>query len=335
MNAKALSWLVCPTCRSDLEPESPGADHSESRSVRCSRGHIFPVVRGVPRLLPSLQAESTDAARSIHESFSREWSHFDYESDRTWGQTVDERRADFLRHIDLPPESLADKLVVDAGCGNGALSVAMSSFGCEVLATDISASVEAAKRHFEESAADRTYFIQSDLMCPALRPATFDVVYCAGVLHHTPDTRETFEALVPALAPGGTIFVWLYWREPGVRARLSELLRKVLSPMPAPVKHAVVWLLVPQSLIRNRIRVSRGQATEKLNARETLIRMLDSYTPRYRWLHTPDELRSWYLDHEFTEIKVTEQGPHGFGVAARRPDPSNTSAALHATTAGA
>ena len=169
----------------------------------------------------------------------------------------------------------------------------MSSFGCDVVATDISSSVEAAYRHFNGRDPDRTHFIQSDLMSAALRPAAFDVVYCAGVLHHTPNTRATFESLLPALAPGGTIFVWLYWREPGLRARLSEGLRRVLSPLPAPAKHAAVWLLVPQSLLRNRIRAARGTA-QKLNARETAVRMLDSYTPRYRWLHTPEELTGWY-----------------------------------------
>ena len=316
MKPKALAWLACPVCGDPLEVGS-GGDEMVNCSVACSGGHVFPVVRGVPRLLPSQQVSTAEAARSIHESFSREWRHFDYEADRTWGQTVDERRADFLRHIDRPAEFLADKVVVDAGCGNGALSVAISTLGCDVLATDISDSVEAAYQHFN-GASDRTYFIQSDLMRPALKPNTFDVVYCAGVLHHTPNTRATFESLLPALAPRGTIFVWLYWREHGLRARLSELVRRVLSPMPAPVKHATVWLLLPQSLIRNRIRAARGH-TEKLNAREVLVRMLDSYTPRYRWNHTPDEVRGWYDEHGFTDIKVTEKGPHGFGVAARRP----------------
>ncbi len=285
----------------------------------CSGGHVFPVVRGVPRLLPNQQVASAEAGKSIRESFSREWSHFDYDADRTWGQTVEERRADFLRHIDRAPDFLAGKVVLDAGCGNGALSVQMSTFGCDVVATDISESVESAYHHFNGTPPNRTHFIQSDLMNPALGQKQFDVVYCAGVLHHTPNTRATFESLIPALAPGGTVFVWLYWREPGLRARVSEILRTVLSPMPAPVKHAAVWILLPQSLIRNRIRVARGRADEKLNARETFIRMLDSYTPRYRWLHTPEELSVWYEEHGFTDIKVTERGPHGFGVAARKP----------------
>ena len=172
-----------------------------------------------------------------------------------------------MRHIDRPPEFLAEKVVLDAGCGNGALSVAISSFGCDVVATDISASVEAAFHHFDGTPPDRTTFIQSDLMSPALKPGAFDVVYCAGVLHHTPNTRATFESLLPALAPGGTIFVWLYWREPGLRARLSELVRRALSPMPAPVKHGVVRLLVWQSLVRNRIRVARGAPTGSMRVR--------------------------------------------------------------------
>lgn len=319
MKPQALKWLACPICGGNLSSAIEESDDLVEGDLSCANGHTFPIVRGVPRLLPSQQMSSAEASKSIRESFSREWSHYDYEADRTWGQTVEERRADFLRHIDRPPDFLAGKVVLDAGCGNGALSVQMSTFGCDVVATDISESVESAYHHFNGAEPGATHFIQSDLMNPALRREAFDVIYCAGVLHHTPDTRATFEALIPALAPGGTVFVWLYWREPGLRAGLTEIARKALSPMPAPVKHGAVWLLLPQSLIRNRIRLARGRTEEKLNARETLVRMLDSYTPRYRWLHSPEELSDWYKQHGFSDITVTERGTHGFGVAARKP----------------
>jgi len=233
-------------------------------------------------------------------------------------ETVEQRQQDFLRHVDIRPESLAGKTVLDAGCGNGMLSVAISAFDCDVVATDISASVEAAHQHFSNGGNERTYFIQSDLMAPALKRDAFDVIYCAGVLHHTPNTRRTFESLLPALSPGGTIFVWLYWRVPGAKARAAEVLRRAISPLPSPLKHSAVRVLVPQSLIRNRIRVARGRA-EPLNSREIMVRMLDSYTPRYRWQHTPEELHGWYREHGFTDIKTTEEGIEGFGVVARRP----------------
>jgi SAM-dependent methyltransferase len=318
MKRQALNWLACPVCRTDLRlTNGEFEDEIEEGRLSCAESHVFPIVRGVPRLLTSQQLAASGGA-TIAESFSREWTHFDYDLDRTWGQTVEQRRLDFLRHVDRTHESLVGKVVLDAGCGNGALSVAISTFGCEVVATDISGSVEGAYQHFRDDVGAHTHFVQSDLMNPAVRPAAFDVVYCAGVLHHTPNTRRTFDTVLTSVAPGGSLFVWLYWRVPGLHARLSEIGRQAISPLPAALKHAVVWLLVPPALLRNRIRAARGR-TERLNTRELTVRMLDSYTPRYRWVHTPEEAHAWFREHGFDEIKTTEEGREGFGVVARRP----------------
>jgi ubiquinone/menaquinone biosynthesis C-methylase UbiE len=324
MRARLLTWLACPLCESGLEIAAlDEGDESEivSGAVRCGSGHFFPIRAGVPRLIEAEQLESATAARSIKESFSREWEHFDYEQDRTWGETVEQRRIDFLRHVDRTPEQLQGKLVLDAGCGNGMLSHAISTFGCEVVATDISDSVVAAHEHLSERGEGRTHFVQSDLMQLALKPESFDVIFCAGVLHHTPSTKGTFDEVVKALAPGGTMFVWLYWDVPGIKPKLSELVRRGVSPLPAPLKHGVVWALLPQSLIRQYVRSIRsGTGAEgRLNWREVLVRMLDSYTPRYRWRHTPEEVHGWFEELGFTDIKTTEQGSEGFGVAARKP----------------
>jgi SAM-dependent methyltransferase/uncharacterized protein YbaR (Trm112 family) len=320
MASPALEWLACPLCRSRFAAATVNeGSRGElgTNSLKCDRGHTFPVVSGVPRLLPGSRVDSAADARAIQESFTREWQHFDYEDDRTWGQTVAERREDFLRHVDLSSASLPGKLVLDAGCGNGALSAAISSFGCRVLATDISDSVFAAHRHLSS---EDTHFVQSDLMHPAFNEGIFDIVYCAGVLHHTPDTRATLENVAKAVAPGGSIFVWLYWRVPGWQARLSEGLRRVLAPLPAPVKHAVVLaLLLPQSLIRERLRARRRRERRSLNWREILVRQLDSFTPRYRWVHTPEEVHRWYEELGFVLPRTTERGEWGFGVVARRP----------------
>ncbi len=366
MRPRLLDWLVCPLCGSDLtlrdavgSPATPAAESSlpsscgtcrappeveqraaktgncpscyglevESGWVVCPR-HTFPLVGGVPRLLPDVLLDPAGAARSIEASFSREWSHFDYEADRTWGQGVGQRAQDFLRHVDRSAESLRGKLVLDAGCGNGVLSRAITGFGCEVVATDVSTSVEGAYRHFAARGNGRTHFVQSDLMHLALRPGAFDVIFCAGVLHHTPSTRGTLDSLLRALAPGGTVFVWLYWDVPGLRSKLSEALRRTISPLPAPVKHGLVWALVPQSKLRQYVRELRGRSdpSERLGWRETLVRMLDSYTPRYRWRHSPEEVTGWFEELGFTSIKTTERGVEGFGVAARKPLESTAAA---------
>jgi SAM-dependent methyltransferase/uncharacterized protein YbaR (Trm112 family) len=326
MKARLLQWVVCPRCGEDLDlagdlPASDAEEELTAGALRCRSGHMYPIRRGVARLLESERFESSTPARSIRESFSREWAHFDYDGDRTWGETVEQRRQDFLRHVDHDADELRGKLVLDAGCGNGMLSHAISTFGCEVVATDLSDSVEAAHRHLADREPRRTHFVQSDLMQPAVRPESFDVIFCAGVLHHTPNTRATFDKVIKALAPGGTVFVWLYWDVPGLKPKLSEAVRRVVSPLPAPLKHAVVWALLPQSLLRQYIRsVRAGTGRQgRLNRREVLVRMLDSYTPKYRWRHTPEEVHGWFRELGFTNVKTTERGSEGFGVAARKP----------------
>jgi 2-polyprenyl-3-methyl-5-hydroxy-6-metoxy-1,4-benzoquinol methylase/uncharacterized protein YbaR (Trm112 family) len=322
MKPRVIDWLACPVCGGDLDLQdsSPTLDVQEG-ALACPNGHVFPIAAGVPRLSPDdLLEEGRAAADSIRESFSHEWQHFDFEEDRTWGSTVEQRREEFLRHVNLPAEALEGKQVLDAGCGNGSLSRAIASLGCEVLAADIGRQVVDAHRHFSQQEDGRTNYIQANLMHPPFRRDAFDVVFCAGVLHHTPSTKATFDTLVPALAPGGTIFVWLYHAVPGRLMAFKSRLRQVISRLPAPIKERLVkYVFLPQAMLRQYIRVALGKPSRKLKWRERLVILLDSYTPRYRWEHTPEELSAWYRELGFVDIEVTERGQWGFGVAARRP----------------
>jgi SAM-dependent methyltransferase len=263
--------------------------------------------------------EPSDAT-TIKASFDREWSHFDY-GDLTWSQTVEERRQIFLREVRARDTDLRGSVVLDAGCGNGSLSRALNDFGCEVVAADVSASVVAAHHHFAALGNDRTHFIQADLMNPPFRGGAFDIVYSCGVLHHTPSTRRALDALVPSLAPGGTVYIWLYWKLPGLRHRVNQGLRALIAPLPPVVKHNAVRLLLVVVLLMRVIRRRSGRTRpqDDLSARELLVLLLDHHTPRYRWEHTPEEVHRWYGDLGLTDAQTTEEREWGFGVAARRP----------------
>jgi SAM-dependent methyltransferase/uncharacterized protein YbaR (Trm112 family) len=336
MKPRVIDWLACPVCGGDLALVGTSADADvQEGALSCPNGHTFPIAAGVPRLSPDdLLEEGRAAADSIRESFSHEWAHFEHDSDRTWGAPVEQRREEFLRHVNLTPEQLEGKLVLDAGCGNGSLSRAIASFGCEVLAADIGRQVVDAHLHFSKQDDGRTNYIQANLMHPPFRRDTFDVVFCAGVLHHTPSTKATFDTLVPALAPGGTIFVWLYHHVPGRVQALKSRLRRAISRLPAPIKERVVkYVFLPQAMVRQYVRTltGRNEPVDRLKWRERLVTLLDSYTPRYRWEHTPEELAGWYRELGFVDIEVTERGQWGFGVAARRPAVPNGARAESAT----
>src|SRR3546814_9464022 len=52
--------------------------------------------------------------------------------------------------------------------------------------------------------------IQADIGTLPFRPGAFYLIVSLGVLHHTPDTREYTRRLVPLLAPGGELAIWVY-----------------------------------------------------------------------------------------------------------------------------
>ena len=67
--------------------------------------------------------------------------------------------------------------------------------------------------------------MESDLFRPGLRAGAFDVVYCSGVLHHTPDPRAAFAQVARLARPGGMIVLGLY----NAVARLPLRLRRVVA----------------------------------------------------------------------------------------------------------
>jgi SAM-dependent methyltransferase/uncharacterized protein YbaR (Trm112 family) len=300
----------------------------ETGALVCAARHSFPVREGVPRLTPDQMTAPAavggqdlqfgDAAR-IRASFDREWKHFDY-GDRTWARTVEERKAIFLQEVDLVPDDLVGRVVLEAGCGNGTLARALNDFGCEVVAADVSEVTVAAHRHFAALGNGRTHFVQADVMNPPFKPGRFDVVYASGVLPHTPDTRQSLAAMVPAVAPRGRIYVWIYWRIPGLRHRLRQALRAVIAPLSTPAQHAVlrsgVALLRAPSPLRRVLGRTRPQ--DDLSARERLVRLLDHYTPRYRWEHTPTEVEGWLRGLGFDDLALSDEREWGFGVVATR-----------------
>jgi SAM-dependent methyltransferase len=70
---------------------------------------------------------------------------------------------------------------------------------------------------------DRVQFVETDLRRAGLKAGAFDVVYSAGVLHHTPDPRASFAQLAQLARPGGAIVLGVYNAFARVPSRLRRL----------------------------------------------------------------------------------------------------------------
>ena len=103
--------------------------------------------------------------------------------------------------------------ILVAGCGTGqhALGTASRYRNATVLAVDLSrASLSYALRKTEELGVGNIEYCQGDILELKSLGRWFDLIECAGVLHHMDDPLAGWRVLVDLLRPGGLMFVALY-----------------------------------------------------------------------------------------------------------------------------
>jgi 2-polyprenyl-6-hydroxyphenyl methylase/3-demethylubiquinone-9 3-methyltransferase len=111
--------------------------------------------------------------------------------------------------------SLAEKHVLDVGCGGGILSEAMARAGARVLGIDLSRAVlDVAELHALESKIDAGYRMIAAEELAQERPASFDLVTCMEMLEHVPDPAASVKALAALARPGGEVIVSTLNRSP-------------------------------------------------------------------------------------------------------------------------
>ena len=103
---------------------------------------------------------------------------------------------------------LANKEVLDVGCGGGILAEAMARVGAKVLGIDLGQAVlDVAELHAMEAKVSVAYRAVAAEDLARERAGTFDVVTCMEMLEHVPDPGATLGALAQLVRPGGDVIV--------------------------------------------------------------------------------------------------------------------------------
>jgi SAM-dependent methyltransferase len=233
MKPDATRFFVCPTCHGDLQLHTADSGEVTTGQLECGCGRTYPIVRGVPRFV---------SGEAYTDTFGRQWTRWARtQHDSLNGLTL--FRGRFERYAGRPPEAVAGKVVVDAGCGPGGFIDVVERHAAAVIGFDLSVAIDACYELHGRSPS--VYLAQADIFNPPVRPGVADLLYTFGVVQHTPDPERAFRALVPLVKPGGEIAVWVY------RRRLLQpalWLRRFTAGMPEPRATRFIEWYVPKAL---------------------------------------------------------------------------------------
>lgn len=348
MLEKYLSLLVCPVTRSELEVKIISLETTSfaTGEIEIIEGILFaekdwfyPIINGVPRLLieafldyekflmeklsdyktrketllkkyPELIRQTIRKNNRTKKSFELEWGLFNYDEDKTWELKGEGLLDRFLKETDETKESLRDKLIFDAGCGNGQLNQYIARCGALVVGMDLSRSVE---RAFLNNKENNAFFLQGDVQFPPLQFEKFDIVHSSGVLICTNNSELTFSKIAPCVKKNGKLSVWLYHPRKNFVHNSFNFLRNYTSKLPIKFQYYLyLFTLFPASYVVKKIKGN------KQNAREMMIAIMDWFSPEFRWEHTPAEARSWFTKRNFTDVKVTTSDTFGFNIIGKK-----------------
>jgi SAM-dependent methyltransferase/uncharacterized protein YbaR (Trm112 family) len=280
MKKNLLELIVCPLCKERLRSESfdekASAETAEGLLTCQGCGASYPVIGGIPRLLPAAlqpmlwemhpefygrykerlpanilpQEEAAgakgeeDRALSLQKetarSFGYEWQNF--------SEILPDYESNFRWYFErFEPDFFKNMRVLDAGCGTGRHTYYMAESAREVVAMDLSQAIEVAARNNRDKT--NIHFVQADIYHPPFPPDSFDFVYSLGVLHHLPDPEKGFRSLLALLRTGGFMNIYLYWNLEGEAAWRRALLRvvngarQITTRMPHALLKKVSWVV--------------------------------------------------------------------------------------------
>jgi 2-polyprenyl-6-hydroxyphenyl methylase/3-demethylubiquinone-9 3-methyltransferase len=146
--------------------------------------------------------------RKFEELASRWW---DKNSEFKPLHDINPLRANWIDNI----APVAEKKVLDVGCGGGILSESLAQRGAEVTGIDMGdAPLGVAKLHQLESGLSINYQKSTAEDFAKNHENTFDIVTCLEMLEHVPDPSSVINACAKMVKPGGAVFFSTINRNP-------------------------------------------------------------------------------------------------------------------------
>ena len=223
--------------------------------------------------IPDLFLEDGNSLTKIQSDFYNDVKFPNYDNVEGFGSLLDKsRRNIFVKKLDdeIPMRSN----ILEAGCGTGQLSIALSRYARQIYGIDLSkGSLIEAKQFINSNDIKSVHLFRMNIFKLFFKENTFDVIISNGVLHHTYNPKLAFSKLVRVLKPGGIIVIGLYHR-------YGRIIQKIR-----------------QSLIKNfgdSFKFLDKRFREKISDKKKYAWFLDQYKNPSETTHTYLEVLNWF-----------------------------------------
>ncbi|MBF0249713.1 MAG: class I SAM-dependent methyltransferase [Alphaproteobacteria bacterium] len=329
MRLEHLKYLRCP--KSGVELHLFDAvmenDHVKSGQLLTRSGFTYPIVNFIPRFVD---------ADNYAANFGFEWQvHARTQFDADANHKMSEERVFGVSGWD---RELEGQVILEAGSGSGRFTEHLLGTGAMVVSFDYSQAVE--PNYASNGGHDNLLLVQANIYEMPFVQASFDKVFCFGVLQHTPDPHASFLALTRMLKPGAKLATDIYlktfkryylntryWVRPFTRTmdpqKLYRLckgwinlmwpLARVIRRIPR-VGEAINWRLLIADYS-----TQMPDADDATLKEWAYLDTFDMLSPRFDIPQTPETFQRWHEEAGLENIDV-RLGPNGVVGTANRPE---------------
>lgn len=255
------------------------------------------------RRLTALSNEFKDDKAYQLRTFDFQWGSLPYHdmflSNPEWRAKAPD---DLCRRLDVQPEWLVGKKVLDCGCGPGRHAWAFSHLGAHVTAFDMSESgLAGAKR--ECASYPSTVIEKRNILEPLPYSTDFDVVWCYGVIHCTGDTYGALSNIARHVKPGGLMYFMVYPEPERTNLNSYRYYHEV---------HAIRTLTEHLDLTK------KAEVMKLIQGERWALSWFDAISSKVNDLYTFEEARHLLLSLGFVDAKRTMPDEYSLNVVATR-----------------
>jgi len=339
MRRELLRYLACPSCGADLNlaVEEESGDEVLGGVLTCEGcAARYEILRGVPRL-----NEAMGGLERVAQSFTFEWkAHLDgrLEQDTVFGRSTEEEWEYFKEATGLSGDELRGAVVLDAGCGPAQVTRLIAGHGAEAaIGMDMNDAIEDAFLRCHDY--PNLHIVQGNVFAPPFKPELFDLIWCNGVIHHTPDARGGHRSLSRFVKPGGVLYVWVYakrfnpfrfTRDVLAFLQVTRLPERALLVVAKGLSYASLAFLQVYQAVRRipGLRPDSRWGERKVRDRtlsELELTWLDSLSPQYDTRHSEAEVMGWFEELGFVDVHAIEEPKVGVRgvVPSSEPQPAS------------